>query len=102
MGPTIHCSDVVGKAKNAVGIGISAPLQCSLYLNTIFLGIHIDNVWMESFFRLIHISDIFLDATFVQVDLLMGITCIIAGGFAFIAEHDLHTTVQVGQFSQTR
>ena len=99
MRSTIHCSDVVGKPKNAVGIGISAPLQGSFHLNTIFLRIHINNVWVKGILRLIHVGDVFLDSAFVEIDLLMGITGIAQSGFALIAEHDLHPTIQVGQLS---
>ena len=57
---------------------------------------------MENIFLLVHISNILFNTAFIQIDLLMGITGISAGGFALIAEHNLHTTIEVGQFSQAR
>ena len=101
MGATINGTNVVSKTKNAVGIGIRTPLQGSLHLHSIFFRIHINNVWVKGVLLLIHVRDIFLDAAFVEVDLLMGITGITERGFALIAKHNLHATIQVGQFSQT-
>ena len=101
MSATIHRADVVGKAKNAVGIRVDAPLQCCFHGHAIFFSVHIDNFWMQRIFLRIHIGNVFLDATFVEIQLLAGLALFIPGSLSLIAEHDAHTTIQISQLSQT-
>ena len=56
---------------------------------------------MQSIFLGIHVGDVFLDAAFVMIDLLMGLACRVTGRGPLIAEDDAHTAVQVGQLTQT-
>ena len=79
MRTAIHSTDVVGKAKDAVRIGIGAPLQSSLHLHTILFGIHINDVWMEGILFRVHVGDIFLDAAFVEIGFLVGLARLVTG-----------------------
>ena len=79
MGPTINCADVVCKAKNAVGISIHAPLQGSLNLHSLLFRIHINDVRMQRIFLRIHVGDVLFDATLIEINLLVGLACGIAG-----------------------
>ena len=102
MGATIHGADVVGKAQDAVGVGIHAPLQGRFHLNAFFLGIHIDDVGMKRVFACIHVLHVFLDPTFVEVDLFMGLTIGPAGAGPLVPEDDFYPTIEVGELPQAR
>ena len=71
--------EVVGEAKNAVGISIDTPLQSRLNGHTIFLGIYINDFGMQGILFGIHVGDVFLDAALVEVSLLVGIPFLIPG-----------------------
>ena len=100
MGAAIDGADVVGKAKNAVGVGIHAPLQCRFHRNTILFGVHINDLGMQRILFRIHVGDVFLDAAFVEVDLFVGVAFGVACRLALIAKHDANATVEVGQLTQ--
>ena len=97
MSTTIHGADVVGESKDAVGVGISTPLQGCFHLNAIFLGIQINDVRMKSILLLIHVGDVFLDTAFVEIGFLMGITFRIQSRFTLITENNSHTSIEVSQ-----
>ena len=77
VGAPIHRADVVGKAQNAVGIGIHAPLQGRFHLHPFLEGIHIDDLRVEGILVLIHIGHILFNAALIVihlfVDLALGI-----------------------------
>ena len=100
MGASIHGANVIRKAKNAVGVGINAPLQSSFHLNAIFFGVHINNVRMKGVLLRIHIGDIFANPAFVEIDLFMGFTRFAEGLRALITKDDLDATVEVGELTQ--
>ena len=97
MGTTIHRTDIVRETKDVVGVGIDAPLQCGFNLNPIFLGVHINDVGMQSILLRIHVGDVFLDAAFVVINLLVSFTLRIACRGALIAENDFDPTIEVGE-----
>ena len=102
MGATIHGADVVGKAQDAVGVGIHAPLQGRFNLNAFFLGVHIDDIGMKRILFRIHVLDVFLDPAFVEVDLFVGLTIGPAGAGPVIPEDDFDPTIEVGKLPQAR
>ena len=57
---------------------------------------------MERVLLLIHVGDVFLNASFVEIDLLMGIACGIARRSAIVTEDNPNPTIEVSQLAQTR
>ena len=101
MGAAIHGADVVGKAKDAVGIGIHTPLQRGFHLNAVFLSVDVDDVGVKGILLRIHVVDIFTNAAFVEVGLFVGLTVLASRFRALIAENNLDPTIEVGQLTQT-
>ena len=101
MGAAINSADVVGKAKNAVGVGINAPLQSSFHLHPIFLCIDINDVGVERILLRIHISDILSDAALVEIDLFPCFAVSATSLRALVAEDDLHPAIEIGQLPQS-
>ena len=97
MGTAIHRTDVVRETEDVVGVGIDTPLQCGFNLNPIFLGVHINDVGMQSILLRIHVGDVFLDAALVVIDLLVSFTLCIAGRGALIAENNFDPTIEVSE-----
>ena len=102
VGAAIDGANVISEAKDVVGIGIHAPLQGSLNLHPITLGVDIDNLRVQRILLRIHVGHVFLDATLVVVDLLVGLASRIAGAGPLITEDDPHATIEVGQLAQPR
>ena len=102
MGAAIHRADVIGKSKNAVGISINAPLQRCFNRHTILFSIHINNFGMQCIFFGIHIGDIFLDAALIEINFFVGLAFGITGSFTLIAENNPHSSIEIGEFAQTR
>ena len=101
MGAAIDGADVVGKAKDAVGIGIHTPLQGGFHLNAVFLRVDVNNVGVKGILLRIHVVDIFTNAAFIEVDLFVGLAILASRFRALVAEDDLDPTIEVGQFPQT-
>ena len=55
---------------------------------------------MKGFLLLVHVCDVFLDAAFVEVSLLVGLSLVIPGGLTLIAENDAHSAIEIGQLPQ--
>ena len=97
----INGADVVGKAKDAVGIGINTPLQGGFHLNAVFLRIDVNDVGMKGILLRIHVVDVLTNAAFVEVGLFVGLAILASSFGALVAEDDLDPTIEVGQLPQT-